>query len=167
MKRTWGIIKRGAIYWVDLRFNGARIRRSTKEHDIERAVAFRDRLINENNHLSELRAKMVASNSIQASILNGDPEWGDRYKSLIDSGELKKRYMRIKSNAKKREIDFELSADEYCDLVFRGIRKNWWVYGFDEPVIQFQSPEVSVGSGASSMRSRTHSAPPKRLSLSR
>ena len=26
-----------------------------------------------------------------------------------------------------------------------GIRKNWWVYGFDETLIQFHSPEVLVG----------------------
>ena len=46
--------------------------------------------------------------------------------------------------------------------VQKGIRKNWWVYGFDETPIQFHSPEVSVGSDVSSMRSRIHPAPPSR-----
>lgn len=30
-------------------------------------------------------------------------------------------------------------------FTFSGIRKNWWVFGFEETLIQFHSPEVLVG----------------------
>jgi hypothetical protein len=119
MKRDWGLYKRGNKYWVDLRIDGNRLRESSGETDLIKAISFRDRLMEEHGYTTELRARRAAADVIHRQLTTSDPLWESRFTEMVEDGRLKKKFDNTKYRAKTRKISFNMTFEEYSDLIWQ------------------------------------------------
>jgi hypothetical protein len=117
MKKTWGLFKRNEIYWIDIRIRTERIRKSTKETDVAKAISFRDKFVAEHSNGVELNAKKAAGIHLLDVIESIDPEWHAKFSEMKSSGFIKQKYSGLKQSAKKRGIGFHLTEQDHSDLI--------------------------------------------------
>lgn len=107
-----GIAKRAGRYTVDLIIDGRRIRKTAKPNTIEAARELRAEIFYEHR-------KANAERSAKSIFRAVNHDWSAAVAEMCQRGQVKKKFLDLRTSARKRNIDFSLTEDQVRDLILQ------------------------------------------------